>query len=279
MFTNFRWIRLIKKILIVLIILISFSAVIIGYSYSIVSNGPINPLGRLSFVKIENPDMYPGHTHANLLAKYAAERGSQCAIVLHFAGSSNYRSFPTEVNNSNGTNQSVYIIEVAFLDTQGSGSASMGQVNYLDSLKVALFGVPDKRYKYMSDGKVYNTYSEMMAHVYALAKEHGQKGPIPIVWHGTVRTDSPFIDPGCGFPLFFQILTNTYGIIPAYTYTLYGLIFPYLNDPYSHYELSNYVELQKLYNAGELNLDKTNSTSNVDRYYKKLSKKNLTSYD
>ncbi|MFY9638131.1 MAG: hypothetical protein WAK14_04935, partial [Methanobacterium sp.] len=111
-----------KKILIVVIILISFSAVIIGYSYSVVSNGPINPLGRLSFVKIENPDMYPGHTHANLLASYAAERGSKCAIVLHFGGSSNYRSFPTEVNNSNGTNQSVYIIEVAFLDTQGTGS-------------------------------------------------------------------------------------------------------------------------------------------------------------
>lgn len=60
------------------------------------------------------------------------------------AGGSNYRSYP-EGN--------VYIIEVAFIDTQGIGSAGLNQINFIDSLKVAIYGVPDGKYKYMSDGK------------------------------------------------------------------------------------------------------------------------------
>jgi hypothetical protein len=265
---------------------IGIIAVILGYSYVTVSNGPIEPLGRLAFVKIANPDMYPGHPHAQLLGDYAAARVSQCAIVLHFAGSSNYRSFAEAVNETtNYQNGSVYIIEVAFIDTQGGGSKSLNQIDMLDSLKVALYGVPDGRYKYMSDGTIYNTYDEMMAHVNQLAKAHGQQGPIPMVWHGTVRTDSPLIDPGCGFPLFFQIMTKTYGIIPAYVYTAYGLLFPYINSPYWKFELSHSSELQTLYNEGALNLDKSNVTSNVDKYYQNLAKQetisqeNLTNYD
>jgi hypothetical protein len=207
-------------------------------------------------------------------------------LVLHFAGSSNYRSFAEAVNETtNYQNGSVYIIEVAFIDTQGGGSKSLNQIDMLDSLKVALYGVPDGRYKYMSDGTIYNTYDEMMAHVNQLAKAHGQQGPIPMVWHGTVRTDSPLIDPGCGFPLFFQIMTKTYGIIPAYVYTAYGLLFPYINSPYWKFELSHSSELQTLYNEGALNLDKSNVTSNVDKYYQNLAKQetisqeNLTNYD
>jgi len=257
-------------------IALAILALIIGYSYITVSNGPIQPLGRLSFVKLENPDLYPGHPHAELLAQYASKRGSQCAMVVHFAGSSNYRSFAQELNNSSSKQGSVYIIEVAYIDTQGGGSKSLSQINFLDSIKVALFGVPDGRYKYMSDGVVYNTYDEMMSHVNTLAKEHGQTGPIPIVWHGTVRTDSPFIDPGCGFPLYFQILTKTYGIIPAYTYMIYGLIFPYLNSPYWQFELTHSSELQQLYNAGELNYNYVNATSNTDKYLKKLREENLS---
>jgi len=153
-----------------LLITLGILALIAGYSYVTVSNGPIEPLGRLSFVKLANPDMYPGHPDSELLVKYAEERGSKCALVVHFTGSSNYRSY-----NDSG----VYIIEVGFIDTQGMGSINMSQVNYLDSFKVALFGIPDGRYKYMSDGHVYDTYDEMMAHVNELAQEHGQEGPLP----------------------------------------------------------------------------------------------------
>ncbi len=257
-----------KKLIIITIIAIL--TIILLYSYITVSNGPINPLGRLTFVKIENPDMYPGHPHSELLAEYAEERGSQCALVVHFAGSSNYRSYPQNINDTS-SNHTVYIIEAAYIDTQGVGSASLSQINMLDSFKLALFGVPNNRYKYMSDGTVYNTYDELMIHVNTLAKEHGQQGPIPMVWHGSVRSDNPNINPGCGFPLYFQILTKTYGIIPAYVYAIYGLIFPYFHDPYKNYELSNYKTLEQLYNQGELNFDYTdistgqfqNATNNI----------------
>lgn len=254
--------RIIPAVIIVLV-------VIIIYSYVVVSTGPINPLGRLTFVKFDNPDMFPGHPHSELLAEYAEERGSQCALVVHFAGSSGYSSYIQNTNDTNSnqssdtTNQSnVYIIEAAFIDTQGVGSASLSQINLLDSLKLALFGVPDGRYKYLSDGVVYNSYDELMAHVYKVAKDHGQQGPIPMVWHGSVRSDFPLINPGCGLPLYFQILTKTYGIIPAYVYTVYGLFFPFFNNPYTIYELSHARELQKLYNQGELNVDFINTSSN-----------------
>ena len=255
-----------KKLIVGILIVIAILLVSIYYSYSIVSNGPINPLGRLSFVKIENPDMYPGHPHSELLANYAAERNSQCAIVIHFAGSSNYRSYEQTVNNTTSNQSSVYIIEASYIDTQGKGSANLSQIDFLDSFKVALFGIPDNRYRYVSDGNVYNSYDELLAHINTLAQEHGQKGPIPMVWHGTVRTDNPIINPGCGFPLYFQILTKTYGIIPAYVYMVYGLIFPYLNNPYKDYELSNASELQKLYNQNATNFVKNNGTSNTDKY-------------
>lgn len=250
-----------------LLIALGIIALIIGYSYITVSNGPIDPLGRLSFVKLANPDMYPGHPDSELLAKYAEERGSKCALVVHFAGSSNYRSY-----DDNGT----YIIEVAFIDTQGNGSVNMSQINIWDSLKVALFGIPDDRYKYMSDGVVYNTYDEMMAHVNELAKEHGQQGPIPMVWHGTVRQDNPIIDQGCGFPLYFQILTKTYGIIPAYVYMVEGMIFPYFNNPYKDYELKNYAQLQYDYEQGLLN---ENYKTVNDSYQYSIYKSNQNSYE
>jgi hypothetical protein len=243
-----------------------------------VSNGAINPLGRLSFVEIENPDMYPGHPHSQLLANYAAERGSPCVLVVHFAGSSNYRSYEENINDISFNQGKVYIIEAAFIDTKGIGSTNMSQVNLLDSFKVALWGIPDDRYVYMSDGIVFKSYDELMTHVNTLAQEHGQTGPLPMVWHGTVRGDNPNINPGCGFPLYFQILTKTYGIIPAYVYTLYGMIFPYLNSPYRDYELSNATELQKLYNQGDLNVDFKNVTSNTDRYILNESN-NMTNYN
>ena len=41
------------------LVALSIIAIVVGYTYVTVSNGPIAPLGRLSFVKILNPDMYP----------------------------------------------------------------------------------------------------------------------------------------------------------------------------------------------------------------------------
>ena len=247
------------------VVAIGVLAVILVYSFVVVSLGPINPLGRLSFVKLENPDMYPGHPHSLLLAQYAEKSGSKCALVLHFAGSSTYSSY--EQTTPNSKQSGVYIIEVAYIDTQGGGSSSLSQINFLDSLKVALFGVPDGRYKYMSDGVVYNSYDAMMNHVTTLAKEHGQQGAIPTVYHGTVRTDNPILDPGCGFPLYFQILDHQYGIIPAYIYTITGMIYPYLYSPYRNFELTHSSELQYYYNNGLLNIDYKNTHVKTGKYY------------
>ena len=257
----------IKKCLLVALVIL---ALFVGYSYITVSNGPINPLGRLAFVKLMNPDFYPGHPYSQLLEKYAEERGSQTALVVHMYGGSNYRSYQ-EGN--------VYVIEVAYIDTQGMGSIGLSQVNFLDSLKIALFGVPDGRYKYMSDGVVYNTYDEMMNHVNTIAKEHGQQGPIPMVYHGNARIGNPILEPGDGFPLYFQILTKTYGIIPAYVYTLYGMIFPYIYSPYTVFELKNASELQYDYNAGLLNKDYKEVNTNTSRYYGQLYLNNTNSYE
>ncbi len=227
-----------------ILVIIALIAILVGYCYITTANGPIEPLGRDAFVKFLNPDFYPGHPHSQLLAKYADERGSKTALVVHFGGSSNYRSYQEG---------DVYIMELAFIDTQGSGAA--GPINYLDSLKVALFGIPDGRYKFKSDGMIFETYDEAMNHIYKLAKEHGQSGPIPMVWHGSVRNGNPILIQGCGFPLYFDILVHTYGIIPAYFYTITGMIFPYLNNPTALYEIEHATQLQDLYKEGDLNYD------------------------
>ncbi len=227
-----------------ILVIIAIIALLVGYSYLTTVNGIIEPLGRDGFVKFLNPDFYPGHPHSKLLAKYAEDRGSKTALVVHYGGSSNYRSYQEG---------DVYIIEMAFIDTQGTGAA--GPTNYLDSLKVAIFGVPDGRYKFKSDGKVYQTYDEAMNHVYKLAQEHGQNGSIPMVWHGTARSGNPILVQGCGFPLYFDILKRSYGIIPAYMYTISGMIFPYFNDPTAFYEIQHATELQNLYTQGDLNYD------------------------
>lgn len=226
------------------LVAIAIVVVILGYSFITVSNGPISPLGRTAFVKLANPDFYPGHPHSELLAKYAEDRGSKCALIVHFGGSSNYRSYQ---------DGNVFIIELAFIDSQGSGAA--GPIDYLDSLKLAIFGVPDGRYKFKSDGVVYDNYDEAMEHVYTLARKHGQEGPLPMAWHGSARQGNPVLIQGCGLPLYFYILQKNYGMIPAYVYTLSGMIFPHIYNPYRNYELGHASELQELYRAGHLDYD------------------------
>ncbi len=229
-----------------LLIVLAILALIIVYSYVTVSNGPIEPVGRLAFVKFANPDMYTGNPHSQLVAKYIKEHGSNTGLVVHFAGGPEYDSY-YEGN--------VLIINVGFIDTQGKGSADLSEINLMDSLKVSLFGVPEGRYNYLCDGKTYTTYDSMMNHVKDVAQKNGDYGKIPMFWHGTVRTGNPIITQGCGYPLYFQILTNYYGIIPAYVYMISGMIFPYLYNPYRNFEVSNASELQKYYNTGAMDFN------------------------
>lgn len=227
------------------IIFVVIFLVLGAYIYVASANGSIDPVGRLGFVKLANPDMYPGHPHSELLAKYAEEKNSKCALVVHFGGSSNYRSY---------MEGDVFIIEMAFIDTQGSAATYNG-VNWLDSLKVAIFGVPDGRYKFKADGKIFNSYDDAMAYVNKLARQHNQKGKIPMFWHGTVRSGNPIFTQGCGYPLYFDIVRREYGIIPAYYYTLKGMIFPYFGLPYRNFELQHASELQYYYTQGMINYE------------------------
>jgi hypothetical protein len=237
-YSHVKEVSLMRWSLVILAVLL----LIVGYAYVSTLNGPITPEGRLAFVKVANPDMYPGHLHSQLLAKFANESGSKSILVVHFAGDSNYRCYK-EGN--------VEILELAFVDTQGTGAA--GDTNYWDSLKIALFGVPDGRYQYKTDGKVFNNLDDALNYLYGIAEKNGQEGPIPMYWHGTARKDNPMFAQGCGFPLFFDIVRKKYGIIPAFVYTLRGMIMPYFKDPYANFELQHATELQNYYQEGMIN--------------------------
>lgn len=224
------------------LVVIAIVLIIVGYAYVSTLNGPITPEGRLALVKVANPDMYPGHLHSQLLAKFAKEAGSKSILVVHFAGDSNYRCYKEG---------DIEILELAFVDTQGTGAE--GATNYWDSLKIALFGAPEGRYQYKTDGKVFTNLDDALDYLYGIARANGQNGPIPMYWHGTARKDNPMFAQGCGFPLFFDIIRKQYGIIPAYVYTLRGMFYPYFKDPYASFELQHASELQNYYQEGMIN--------------------------
>lgn len=94
---------------------------IIGYSYVTVSNGLIQPLGRLAFVKLANPDFYHGHPHSELFGQDVNKTGSKVGLIVHMYGGSNYRSYQEG---------DVYIIEVAYIDTKGAGSVGLSNINF-----------------------------------------------------------------------------------------------------------------------------------------------------
>ncbi|CDG64972.1 MAG: hypothetical protein PWQ15_1138 [Methanobacterium sp.] len=221
------------------LVVLAALVLIVGYAYVTTINGPIAPEGRLAFVKLANPDMYPGHLHSKMLANFAKESGSKSILVVHFAGSSNYRCYKEG---------DVEILELAFIDSQGTGA--VGDFNYWDSLNIAIFGVPEGRYQYKTDGKVFNNLDDALNYLYGIAEENGQEGPIPMYWHGTVRKNNPMFDQGCGFPLFFDIVRKKYGVIPAFVYTLRGMIMPYYKDPYATFELQHTAQLQNYYKQG-----------------------------
>ncbi len=225
---------------------ISFIIIIIvlaGIVYlSTDSSENVEPLGRLGFVKIANPDMYPDHVHANLLSEYAQEHGSKCALVLHYAGSSNYMDFD---------NGNTYIIEMAFMDTAGAQvDIDWGQV-----LDYGINGVPEDIWDYKVNGEIYDSFDDAWNRVLEISAEHGQEGPIPMVWHGTVREGNIFVNPGCGFPLYYQICCKEFGHISGIFHMASGSVFPYFNDPYRAYEIEHSSELQYYYTNNMLNYE------------------------
>ncbi|MGF7117771.1 hypothetical protein [Methanobacterium oryzae] len=224
------------KFLIILVIIFLFIG---GYIYTINTSGEIEPLGRLAFVKFHDPDMYPGNYHSTLLAQYAEDRNSKCALVVHFAGNSSYRHY-REGN--------VTILQLAFIDKKGATTT----IDWGEVVNSFLFGIPDDRWKFRADGIEFNTLDEALNYIYSLAEERGQVGSIPMVYHGTVRAGDPLINQGDGFPLYYYITWEKYGRIAAYYYFIQGALFPFFNLPTWRYELQHASELQRLYNTGKL---------------------------
>lgn len=213
-----------------------------GYIYITAALGDIDPVGRLGFVKLSNPDMYPDHPHSEILAKYAEDRGSESVLVVHFAGSSNYRHY---------MDGDVLILQLGFIDQKGATT----EIDWSEVITYGLFGIPEDRWKYKADGKVFDNLDDALNYLFEIAKEHGQEGPIPMFYHGTARGGSPIINQGCGFPLYYHIARTEYGMIPALYYVLKGMIYPYLNLPYRNYELQHAAELQYYYTHNMLNYE------------------------
>jgi len=232
-----------KKSSEIILIVLGIIAIIAMYSYAVAATGPVEPLGRAAFVKLLNPDFYPDHPHSQLLEKYAADRGSPCALVVHYAGTSNYRSYQDD---------DVYIIELGFVSSAGPQT----EIDWGQALQYAIFGVPDDAWKFRINGVDYDNFDDAWAVVMEEAQAHGQQGPIPMVWHGSARSGNPILNPGCGFPLYYYICWKQYGRFAAYYYAVSGLIFPYFNSPFKNFELKNYKVLQSAYTSGRLDYTK-----------------------
>jgi hypothetical protein len=206
----------------------------------------VEPVGRLTVTKIGNPDMFPNHGNAAVLGEYAAKTGSKCVLVVHYGGDSNYRQFNQESFLS--TSGEVKVLELAFVDP----STYKTYVDWGEVIYTFLFGIPEDRYTYRADGISFETLDEALAYIDTQAKNYGQEGQIPMFYHGTVRSGEPYLNPGCGFPLYTQISWKEYGRFGAYYYIAKGLIWPYLSNRYYPYQISHLSDLQKLYNEGRL---------------------------
>ncbi|MDP1552870.1 MAG: hypothetical protein Q8M06_07640 [Methanobacteriaceae archaeon] len=222
-------------------ILAAMVAILLFGSYLFISTqtGLVEPVGRLALVKLSNPDMFPNRPHPEVLAQYAEKRGSKCALVVHFAGDSNYRQFKQG---------NVTIIELAMVDPEGLRT----DIDWGEVISTFVLGPDFSKYNYRADGIEFDNLDDALDYVEKLAKKKGQEGPIPMVNHGNVRTGEIFLNPGCGFPLYVQIVWKEYGRFAAYYYIVRGLIEPYFNNPYAFYEISHASSLQKLYNQGDL---------------------------
>ncbi len=236
------------KVEIVLIVIILLIA---GWIYVTLdtADGDIQPLGRLSFVKVSNPDMYSGSPHSQLLAQYALNRGTNVALVVHLAGHTTGYPCYTE---DNGT---VLIEELGFQDSETNYKENNSYTWLIQSsIGMLIYGVPDGRFRYVSDGIVFDNLSSAMDYLDEKAAKFGGTGKRVMVFHGTVRGGNPNFNLGCGAPLYFQICWYEYGRLAAYYYLLSGIIFPYINSPYAQYELTNAENLQDAYNSGLLDL-------------------------
>lgn len=192
--------------------------------------------------------MYSGSVHSQLAAQYAQERGSNTVLVVHLAGHTT--GYP---NYDEGN---VLIEELGYQDSYTNYTEDNSFPWLVQStFQYLIFGVPDGRFRYVSDGIVFNNLTDALNYLDQRAASHGKVGKTVLLFHGTARAGSPEIMVGCGAPLYFQVLDHEYGRLGAYYYLFTGLVFPYYSNPNALYELQNAMQLQNQYNQGQLDLN------------------------
>lgn len=223
---------------ILLLILILFG------SYLVLTSGvsQYDPAGRAGFVKLKNPDMYKGNPHSEFVASYTKKQGSNTALVVHTAGHTS--GYPCYHEGD------VYIMELGFIDKE---RGYQPYLDWNDIINGFIFGLSEDRYNYVSDGIVFHNLDDALDYLDKKAKQNGQVGKRVLFYHGTVRGGTPIINQGCGFPLYYLLLSHEYGRIGAYYYIITGAMFPYLNNPYKDFELMHASDLQYYYNNNLLN--------------------------
>ncbi|GAA5818337.1 MAG: conserved hypothetical protein [Methanobrevibacter sp. CfCl-M3] len=249
--------KMIPLAIVLLILLFGFNL------WYVTQHSLIEPVGRLTVNKLGNPDMFPGHGSSQIIGSYAAKTGTKCVLVVHFRGGTTYARYHEEDEEILAPD-GVFVIELTFVDP-GEYTTTVDWAG--DVIPAILFGVPENKYKYMADGITFNSLDDALKYVSDLAKSRGQEGPIPMFYHGTSREENPYLNPGCGFPLFVQIAWKEYGRLGAYYYTFKGLLWPYVSNRLYPYQISHYSSLNDLYNHDKLNYEsitsyKSNSNSN-----------------
>ncbi|MDR2873235.1 MAG: hypothetical protein LBV42_00570 [Methanobrevibacter sp.] len=241
------------------LVIVAFILIFGFYLWVMTQNALIEPVGRVTVNKLGNPDEYLHHGSAQVLADYATKTNTKCILVVHYGGDSTYSRF--EENDEDITPpEGIYIIELAYVDP----STYRTDVDPAEVIKTFLFGIPDDRYTYKADGIHFKTLDESLKYVSDIAKSRGQAGPIPMFYHGTVRDDNPFINPGCGFPLFTQIAWKEYGRLGAYYYVFKSLLWPFVSNKFYPYQISHFSSLNELYNTNRLNYENPSEYKRTD---------------
>ncbi len=207
-------------LLAITLVLLWFGYALIGFIKFYATTRCI-PLGRLSYVKLHDPDIRPGGLHELTAVRVASGLGCPGVVIVHNAG------YPEMYGH--WVDRGVLVWNLAVLDPRGNKAP----VDWREALRELVFADRLRSATWVHEGRI--------------------PGPIlpkhsVMFWHGTVRDGFPLLYGGCGCEPYYYILAN-YGNVPfAVTAVALGWFTPLLISPLeSLWELANYRELQYAY--------------------------------
>ncbi len=199
-----------------------------------------DPMGRIAYVKLHNPDVAPGTPHIVKLVKFAKEHGYDKVLVIHNAGVIGYVHFKY---------RGVLIVQLGWMDKRGNYAPPNENMVWED----ILYGHRPAQGVWVADDRTWPSERAAVKHVLSLLRS--TPGRTMFVWHGSVRYGNPLLDPGCGGEPYYWLLFKYGGRVLAYTMMIVGDFSPFLfyGWKFTEEELLHYKTLQKLYNDGFLN--------------------------